>query len=356
MRFLKLALFIQIAFMLSGLQLANAACSTIATRGLIPQFAFLNLRLPSTLYNCAPALTAPRCVTIPTDPFDNGVAIFSGLDRGLCANTSDVRIPFVVSADDQFITVANFRHARRFWLAKIPKYGIEKVYLDTGVFKGPANLIGAGHAEIRFKMRSDSPIQLASQKSEIYYDHVEIFDFMSSSDPYNPMDGSYTHSKSDRTIGVATRLVSTTDRVYDQIARHDGYTRVDQTGFQFTAEQAQHLLETVIRHANHDGYTREYSLLKYNCVTVAFEILDEAFPPRTPAEPFVITLANAIGLNVVVAPIRRAIRARGLPVDATETSLDLEYQQGRGTLQTMIGTAETPEDARNIIDQYNRQH
>ena len=343
-----------IAFLFGSSQARAQACQPVDIREMAFQLQILNQPFRASDRICIPTRRNEKCVIDKADRFDPGEVMQFGADRGLCASTSEVRVPVVIAEDSQSITVANFRHARRFWLATIPKSGVENIFVETGVFSGKENLVGAGHAEIRLKMKADSPVILISQKSESYYDQTKIYDFMLSADPFTAISPEKLNPKTSRSTAISIRLISTTDRIFDQVARNEGYDRVEQVGLILNESQKSHFLQVAVKRAANFGYAHPFNLRHYNCVTVALGILDEAFPPPTPQRPFEINLTNLLRMNLVVAPLREALIARQLPLERVRSTLDAEVHGGAQSLATMMDASETPDAAKKLKEQYDQ--
>jgi hypothetical protein len=246
-----------------------------------------------------------ECIDSNADPFDPGAYMKDGADKGACANTSELRVPVILGETDKTITIANFRHGRRFWVATIDKTAIDEVYFLNGTFGGKIlGFIAAAHSQLRFIMNKNSPILLQEQKvgsKEVQY----ITEFDVSAEPYNVRDKN--GHDDDRII---TRFASVMERSTDEMAfRWRMYT--DQIELKLNSEQRSHLLKTSIYRSVSQGYTRYYSMWDSNCAVEAVKTVSMAFPPKNgEAASAIITLLNAV--DPVIGPTTKAMKVLGL--------------------------------------------
>lgn len=257
-----------------------------------------------------------ECIDSNSDPFDPGAYMKDGLDKGACANTSELRVPVILGETDTTITIANFRHGRRFWVATIDKTAIEEVYFLNGTFGGKIlGFIAAAHSQLRFIMNKNSPILLQEQKvgsKEVQY----ITEFDVSAEPYNVRDKN--RHDDDRII---TRFASVMERSTDEMVfRWRMYT--DQIELNLNSAQRTHLLKTSIYRSISQGYTRYYSMRESNCAVEAVKTVAMAFPPKNgETVSAVITLLSAI--DPVIGPTTKAMKVLGL-ADEESASYTME--------------------------------
>jgi hypothetical protein len=256
------------------------------------------------------------CVESNLDPFDPGAYMKDGPDKGICADTSDLRVPVILNETPDTITIANFRHARRFWVATINKNAIEEVYFQNGTFDTqPFFFTTAAHSQIRMIMNKKSPILLQEQRlgsKEVQY----IDAFVISAEPYNVRNGVPRDE-----MRIITRFVSQLDRATDEMGfRIRKFT--DQVELKLNLEQRTHLLKTAIYRSTSQGYTRYYTVWRSSCAVEAIKTIAMAFPPKSGVEASaMITILDAI--DPVIGPTTKVLKALGL-VDEESANYTLE--------------------------------
>jgi hypothetical protein len=214
-----------------------------------------------------------ECIKDPTDPYDPGYRITYGDYNGQCIDSSTVRPPLVLSQDNQQITIANFYHDGKYWVASIPKNVVTSVRFQGIPFDSVLfGLIEFKHGQFRFKL--SQPILLreqAGEKSEI----TMLDDFIISSTATHPKGIDYSVWKG-KNFGITTRALSSTSRGVEEIAVDK--SRVHQYELQLDPRQMNDIMIQSIVRANDSGYRDMYGLLAKNCATVAFDSFDSAVP------------------------------------------------------------------------------
>jgi hypothetical protein len=211
----------------------------------------------------------PECAKDKTDPYDPAYKITYGDYAGQCIDSSTVRPPLVLSQDDKQITIANFYHEGKYWIAKIPKDAVSSVKFQGVPFDSALfGLIEIKHGQFRFKLNQPVILQeQAGSKSETRM----IDDLIITSTATHPKGVDYSVFQG-KNFGIATRALSSTSRGVEEIS--EDKSPVHQYELNLNSKQkSDFLVESIVR-ASDSGYRDLYQLLDHNCVTVAFDSLD----------------------------------------------------------------------------------
>jgi hypothetical protein len=250
-----------------------------------------------------PNAKTPKCIVDPSDPYDPGYLITFGKYKGQCLDASSVRPPLVLKEDDHQITIANFYHDGRYWIAEIPKNAVSSVKFQGIPFDSVAfGLIQFKHGQYRFKL--SQPIVLHEQAGS--KSRTEILDdLIVSSTVTNPKDVEYSVFKINA-FGIATRILSPTARGVEEIAKDK--SDVHQYELDLSPVVKSRLLMTAISRADDEGYKDIYKLWDRNCATTAMDTLDATIARPKGVKPMRGNLWNLH--DEIEIPSLKGLRAR----------------------------------------------
>jgi hypothetical protein len=224
--------------------------------------------------------SAPECIKDSTDPYDPAYKIAYGDYNGQCIDSSTVRPPLVLSQDEKQITIANFYHDGKYWVASIPKNAVSSVMFQGIPFDSKLfGLIQLKHGQFRFKL--SQPILLREQAGSKTMT-TTLNDLIVSSTATHPKGIDYSVFKG-KNFGIATRVLSSTSRGVEEIAVDK--SRVHQYELKMDPQAMSDFLVTSIVRAKDAGYEEMYKLLEHNCTTVAFDSLDATVPRPNGVKP-----------------------------------------------------------------------
>jgi hypothetical protein len=227
-----------------------------------------------------PHAKTPECAKDATDPYDPAYKITYGDYNGQCIDSSTVRPPLVLSQDDKQITIANFYHNGKYWIASIPKKAVKSVMFQGVPFDSRLfGLIEFKHGQFRFKL--NQPITLREQAGN-KTETATLDDLIVSSTATHPKGFDYDVFKG-KNFGIATRVLSPTSRGVEEIAVDK--SRVHQYELKMDPQKMSDFLVASIVRAKDSGYQEKYKLLDNNCTTVAFDSLDAAIPRPDGVKP-----------------------------------------------------------------------
>jgi hypothetical protein len=259
------------------------------------------------------ATTSPDCIVDKNDPYDTGPMMLKGPFKGQCMNLALHRPVLLVSEDDSAITVANFYHANHFWLAKVPKQGVDQIIFQIASFKESIPLIKFDHTQLRFVMKSGVTIHLTTQETGSTIPDMDISDFtlvdqIMGVDPeysYDPVKGLKS------AYGNVMRLVGSDDRAEEEMVGADNAsTVVRQFVLKMSDADKDSVLLNGIRLADQLGYNDIYKLFSENCTTVIFKVLDQSVTYEKHVRKFKIHFWNI--LDPIGGPSIRALDKRGI--------------------------------------------
>ena len=270
------------------------------------------------------------CVARATDPYDRGVQVRDVDERLACVDNQNVRPPEIIRDDGRTVTIANFRHARRWWTAKIPLDAITKVQMITGVFGGWSNLFGAAHA--MYRVATSRAVVLTSQDRAFAIERMSLDGFIISGDPYSAIGFEGGFLVNSPLVRITMRFSSVSERILEMLAE-GSYSRLIVSELPLDSAHQTSFVETAIRRSARIGYRDHYNFLHHNCVQVAFETLDEAFPPTRPVNALAVAATNVLSFNTVIAPIRQGLEDRGFaPLNGTS----LLFNEASGTADSVV--------------------
>lgn len=208
------------------------------------------------------------------------------LSYGLETSPNDIR-------RDRFVYAANFRHMKRYWVAKIPKNGARRAIfqfqnLSSLARKGiPAPVLEwlrMGHIQMRFQMRADSPIELRTQVPEPGQQRqtAKIFDYSYALNAvrsvhrrgqgFDPL-GDGMHSG----YGLSQTFISTPDSMDFFRAAN---LNVEQYPMTLTPAQASSMLRFYLDRSIHSIETEIYNTIAESCVTSTMKGIYSAVPNK----------------------------------------------------------------------------
>lgn len=230
--------------------------------------------LPETAIN-----KDPNCIVNANDPFEPHVRMTKGPDAGACINStlrrsaiqlSNQRAAEYIAPQAGTVTVANFSHNKKFWIAQIPVNKIEKMILQSEHFPMMNLLLNVSidHVQIRFDF--SEPVRLVSQVKEEIKETIELKSIVLSVENISPRGEAFDFfGGAQGHYNTAYRLVSSKDKYKWMII--DNKDIVDQRKFSLNSKDAAKVLLEGIARGTQYGNTRPYDSFKRNCAT---EILD----------------------------------------------------------------------------------
>lgn len=222
----------------------------------------------------------PSCVLDHADPFDLGWALAGGPNAGKCLDTTQkrsvVQLPNGPAGQNGMITIANFAHNGKFWIASIDPNGIDEVIFQVDHF--PA-AVPAAHAQIRFKMKRGREVSLVEQDAsgaEPRQARQSVRDFVYSVEAVESYQGGENFDifkGLERHFGLAYRFVSMADRFRDMITIDHHLTQ--QYSLKLSDADKSRLLQNAVNMSEKFGMKYYYNTLTRSCTTEAFRLLDQ---------------------------------------------------------------------------------
>lgn len=246
---------------------------------IITALAILSLSLNSGLTFSAEKLagkTNDKCRTNRSDVYDPSVLLLSGPNKGKCLDTSKLRSIIVLNKGQKTgkVTVANFFHKNKFWIATLKPRNVEKMIFQIENFKA---IVPAAHTQIRIVMNEGSEIQLTSQTPNADGSHDKdsvrqiVFSVEAIMPPgleYGLIEGARNH------FGLAYRFVSMDQRFNDMIKKD--HHKVRQYVLNLSEEEKTNVMNNMLKISDENQYQRFYHTTARSCTTEAFEVLDKA--------------------------------------------------------------------------------
>jgi hypothetical protein len=289
-------------------------------------FADANLNKPSpspspsdTVLNqpVATPFQSESCILSKTDPYDVGEVMHAGDYKGQCMHTEIRRPVVILSEDDQKITIANFYHDKAFWIAEMPKSGIDQVIFQIASFPASVPLIKFAHTQLRFIMKAGNTIKLTPQDTASKLAPTEI-------DQFNLVDqvtGPKGFDEFEATKGIGPnygnvlRAMGSLDRAQEELGGNDDTTR--QYLLNITDDEKVAAMVNGVYLSAKLGYGDIYKLLSENCTTTAFEILDKSITYKHHVKPFRTYIWNL--RDPIEGPSIRALNKRQVIEKELET-------------------------------------
>jgi hypothetical protein len=239
-----------------------------------------------------------RCADTPNDPYDLGAKMTYGPYKDQCQNPCDrrsiYRLPkkfadLYTNAQENVYTVANFSHAGKFYIAKIPKEGVKKVYFQKVIFyifKGGmgrsieerSKYLGAAHLQARFEFDKEDPIILIPQDGQ--GEEKVLYDVISSGEYSAPVGVPYDVVKglrggrnwNRRHFSNSHRFKSTPDTIKTEVL--DRKNVVEQYELDLEQEERDKMLLFAIENSEAEQMHIPYHLFRNSCSTSAYGALD----------------------------------------------------------------------------------
>ena len=167
--------------------------------------------------------------------------------------------------------VSQFYNQGQFWIAEIPKENVAEVIFQLALFKGPVGLTLA-HGQYRFVV--NTPIKLFRIKQG-HIKTTETKDFIFTIQAALPKGESY--NAKDAILGnykLVSRLSNTFDRAQLEEVK-DGDVVTQHQLFGLTQNQKDLLLKNAIKFSDENLLNKNYVATTENCISIAFDILDE---------------------------------------------------------------------------------
>jgi hypothetical protein len=250
------------------------------------------------------------CILSKTDPYDLGEVMHAGDYKGQCMNTSIRRPAVIISEDDQKITIGNFYHDNAYWIAEMPKTGIDQVIFQIASFPDSVPLVKFAHTQLRFVMKAGNTIKLTPQDTASKLAPTEI-------DQFNLVDqvtGPKGFDEFAATKGVGPnygnvlRVMGSMDRAHEELGGNDDTTR--QYLLNMNDEEKIAAMVNGVHLSANLGYDDIYKLLSENCTTTAFDILDRSIKYEHKVKPFKVYIWNLH--DPIEGPSLRALKKRNI--------------------------------------------
>ena len=253
----------------------------------------------------------------PTDdPFYFNAKIASGTYKGQKINTTlkravtkldgtkyqgDIQIP------EGYTLIANFFHNKKFYLALIPKYGVEQVLFLSEPFGGIFS-----HSMLRFRM--NKPIQLVAEvpteeefNQGIYAKPLEkpteLNDLLISVEATSPpgVKEFSLFASFFSTRGLVMRVISLTGRGVSKLLKSQAH--VVQMPLALNSKEANRALRNALEQSEEWGMSKMYNTALKNCNSACFNLLEKAksfFRTGQNKYQFMVSSAQALASRVVV--------------------------------------------------------
>ncbi len=220
------------------------------------------------------------CICDSQDKYDPKPKMPAGLFKGRCINSCQQRSVTLLSSNPNYLTIANFSHNNKFWIAQIPLQGIDTVIYQTEEFEFLQSC-PACHSQLRFRFKPDQPVILTPQIGGNY--EVKLTDIVYSIeatgvpgmnfDPFTAILDFY---------GLSYRFVSLQDRA-ERMIKIDNHT-VKQLKLNLDQTDRAKLLNQAVLQSNQFGMKQMYSLYNRNCTTELFQLLDRSVSKKIPGQ------------------------------------------------------------------------
>ncbi|MEK6773614.1 MAG: DUF4105 domain-containing protein [Bdellovibrionota bacterium] len=253
-----------------------------------------NLTLPTYLPN--------SCIIDVNDPYEPDVKMTAGPLKDFCVNPLTRRSVEILSdfeAARYFIplagtlTVANFSHLGKFWVAQIPVAQVQKLKMQIEYFpiiKFPK--LDIAHTQFLFEFKEGSKILLAPQvkNSFVSATHVELKKMIFSVENIGPYGEKFAALKGLKGhYNIAYRAISLHDKFKWMVSEQKHI--VSQKLLALTPEQVYIVLMESLNRGSYWSTTRAYNTIRPNCVSELFSILDAALNLKNFYVPFIPNFA-----------------------------------------------------------------
>ncbi|MDR3606825.1 MAG: DUF4105 domain-containing protein [Oligoflexia bacterium] len=231
-----------------------------------------------------------------------------------CADTSIKRPAVNVHDDGNTITFRIFITEADFWTATVSKNAVRQVMLETKELMPKIagyQLIHGDHAEIRFILDPKTPMVLNPQGTNAGNapaTPVAVTDFMWSMEYVAPKGVPYSaFIGEENAYSSVDRLIATRDREAEQESSPD-QPPIHQFELKMSPETKARLLDSAVKKSEATGYKQPYKTFSDNCVTSAFDLIDEAIRYN---KPYQMSLVHDV-LEDPDKSMAKALEQRGL--------------------------------------------
>jgi len=280
------------------------------------------------------------CAFDPSDPFEPLERIPRGAYREHCYVTRAARpavvldderaAPYGGTRDDELV-LANVFHDHRFWVARIPLDGVDRVLFQLEYF--PA-IVPAGHTQMRVRFRDDAPVVLIAQSGSDAGQYVTVQDLVVSVEAIGQPGYEYDLLRGlVNDFGAVYRVTSLAAKVDHMIVERQH--RVEQWELYLEPGEPRHLIENFFYESDTRRMQSMYNTLFVNCTNEAIRILDESVD---------YSLAEQVGrffakiTEFYPNVIRTALIARGLlPLDQSSDWPELAEDPTIADILTDLG-------------------
>jgi hypothetical protein len=281
------------------------------------QHAFADAGQATAAIQTADENQSEACIINKADPYDVGEMMHAGAFKGQCMDITTIRPAVILSEDDSKITIANFYHEKSFWIAEIPKSGVDQVIFQIAQFPQAVPLLHVAHNQLRFMMKPGVMIKLTPQETDSKLAPTELNQLNLVDQPSGPKDLNVFNPKHSfsPTYGNVLRVAATQDRAKEELGGNDDTTR--QFLLDMTDDEKTAALVNGVHLSAKLGYDDIYKLFSENCMTTAFQILDESVDYGHKVHRFKMDRLNIF--DPVTGPSIHALKKRGLIEKELET-------------------------------------
>ncbi len=191
--------------------------------------------------------------------------------------------------DRSAVYVANFKHQGKYWIAKIPKHGVQRSIFQfqnlsslakKGIPKPVLTWMRVGHVQMRFQMKHGSEIELRTQNIGATREKVFVNDFSYALLATRAISkrGQGFHPLTDgleRGYGTSHNFLSTEESA---LRFKEAGLNVEQFPMQITEEQSNKILAFYIQTSVSTFENEIYHTLEHSCVTVTMNGIYESVP------------------------------------------------------------------------------
>lgn len=264
------------------------------------------------------------CILDKSDPYDVGPVMIEGPFKGQCINTTIRRPAVILSEDESNIVIANFFHDNAYWIAEMPKSGIDEVIFQIAAFPDPVPLIHFAHTQLRFVMKQGIAIKLTPQDrdSKLAPTTIDQFSLVDQVSGPKGNDEFSADKGLGPTYGNILRVMGSEDRAKEELGSADPKTGKSQDLtrqflLKMTDDEKIAAMVNGVHLSASLGYTDIYDIFKENCTTTAFEILDSSIKYKRHVHKFKIYPWNI--LDPIAGPSLHALKKRKIIERELET-------------------------------------
>ncbi|MBS1985647.1 MAG: hypothetical protein JST16_15905 [Bdellovibrionales bacterium] len=293
----------------------------------------------------APAHYAGECIdTTQARPIR--ILSFTDVARVLSGRPALEKTSFAAQPGDVY--VANFSHAGKFWIARIPQDGIQNIYYQIEYFP-VLPVVGslppfdklASHSELRFQMKMGNEVYLIPQNRKDDSQVLRLRNFVFSSEAVMRRGDTFDliNKGTQGFYAIGYRFTSLDDKIKSMILEQ--HHQVDQILLNLNDAAKERVLETALHmsdSSNRGGMPEIYNSWDKSCITEAFRTLDQATDYNPGGEDSIFGKVNETraSVNMRFPPFARdGLTMRKLSSDTPVPSLQQEFQQSPAGLRAM---------------------